>query len=239
MSDLWTVMTKEWREYFAPGGSRRGGLLSLLIFVGLFGVFFPFEFGRELVTSFLSIFFDGITLPLSMVMGIIALLIAGERERHTLETLLASRLSDRTIILGKLGAAVGYSWAIAVGTSLVAVVVVNLKAGGPFQFYAGGIFATIVVVSLLVALLYSGIGGLLSLRASTVRQVQQMLSVGFFLVFLVPLIVFQALPTSAKAWAQTHGTQMAYIIGGVLVIADLILVTLAIARFQRSRLILS
>jgi ABC-2 type transport system permease protein len=239
ISDLWTVIIKEWREYFAPGGSRRGGLLSLLIFAGLFGVFFPFEFGRELVTSFLPIFFYGITLPLSMVMGIIADSIAGERERHTLETLLASRLSDRTIILGKLGAAVGYSWTIAGGTSLVAIVVVNLKAGGPFQFYPSDIFVTIVVVSLLVALLYSGIGGLLSLRASTVRQVQQMLSVGFFLVFLVPLIVFQALPTNAKEWAQTHGTQVAFIVGGVLVVADLILVTLAIVRFQRSRLILS
>ena len=39
--------------------------------------------------------------------------IPGERERHTLETLLASRLSDRSILLGKVMAAVptaGASW---------------------------------------------------------------------------------------------------------------------------------
>ena len=35
-----------------------------------------------------------------------------ERERHTLETLLASRLSDRAILLGKIGAAVGFEWVI-------------------------------------------------------------------------------------------------------------------------------
>jgi len=34
-----------------------------------------------------------------------------ERERHTLETLLASRLSDRAILFGKNGAAIGYSFA--------------------------------------------------------------------------------------------------------------------------------
>jgi ABC-2 type transport system permease protein len=41
--------------------------------------------------------------------------IAGERERHTLETLLASRISDRAILLGKVIVTTGYAW----GTALL------------------------------------------------------------------------------------------------------------------------
>ena len=127
MGDLLTVMQKELREYFAPGGSRRSGLLGILLIVVVFGVFIPLESGRGCVTSPFTVAFYGIYLPLSLVTNVIADAIAGERERHTLETLLASRLSDRTILLGKLFAAVTYTWVLAMGTALVGMVVANLK----------------------------------------------------------------------------------------------------------------
>ncbi|HEY7782433.1 MAG TPA: ABC transporter permease subunit [Ktedonobacterales bacterium] len=243
ISDAWTMMTKEWREYFAPGGSRRGGVVSTLIFVGIFGIFLPFEFGRGFVDSFFGVFYYGITVPLSMVMGVIADAFAGERERHTLETLLASRLSDRSIILGKLGAAVVYSWVLSVGTSLVAAAVSNLKAGGAFRFYTPGIFISIVVVSLLVSVFYASLGVLLSLRATTVRQVQQTLSVAFVVVLVVPVLVFQALSPHTRQqfalWALSHLTQVGLIAGVVLAVVDVILFGLSLVRFRRSRLILA
>jgi ABC-2 type transport system permease protein len=208
MSDLWTVMTKEWREYFAPGGSRRGGVVSMLIFFGIFGVLLPLQLGRSFVDSFLALFYYAITVPLSMVMGVIADAFAGERERHTLETLLASRLSDRSILLGKLGAAVGYSWGMSLLTALLAVVVANLKVGGAFQFYPTGTWVSILIVSLLVAVLYASLGVVLSLRAATVRQVQQALSVSFIVILLGPFLIFQALSLQTRqqfaAWALTH-----------------------------------
>lgn len=243
MDDIWTMVMKEWREYFAPGGSRRGGVVSMLIFVGIFGVFLPFEFGHGFVNSFFAVFYYGITVPLSMVMGVIADAFAGERERHTLETLLASRLSDSSIILGKLSAAVVYSWALSVATSIVAVAVSNLKAGGAFQFYSIGIFVSIVVVSLLISLFYASLGVLLSLRASTVRQVQQTLSVAFIVVLIVPVLVFQTLTPQTKqqfaVWALSHLTEVGVIACVVLAIADVILFGLSLVRFRRSRLILA
>lgn len=243
MSDLWTVMTKEWSEYFAPGGSRRSGIVSMLIFFGLFGVFLPLQFGRGFVDSFFAVFYYGISVPLSMVMGIIADAFAGERERHTLETLLASRLSDRSILLGKLGAAVGYSWGMSLLTALLAVVIANLKAGGAFKFYSTSIGVSILVVSVLVSILYATLGVLLSLRAATVRQVQQSLSVSFLVILLGPFLIFEALSPQARqqfgAWALTHLTQVGLIAGAIIAVLDVILVASALLGFRRSRLIIS
>jgi ABC-2 type transport system permease protein len=243
MSDLWTVMTKEWREYFAPGGSRRGGVVTMLIFLGIFGVFLPLQFGHSFVGSVLAVFYYGISMPLAMVMGVIADAFAGERERHTLETLLASRLSDRSILLGKLGAAVGYSWGMSLVTALLAVVVANLRGGSGFQFYATGVWVSILVVSLLVAVLYATLGVVLSLRAATVRQVQQALSVSFVVVLLGPLLIFQALGPQTRqqfgTWALAHVTEMGLIAGAVIAVIDVALLTAALLGFRRTRLILS
>ena len=51
---------------------------------------------------------------------------AGERERHTLGTLLASRLPDHAILLGKVAVAVGYAWVMTLMLLLVSLVVVNV-----------------------------------------------------------------------------------------------------------------
>jgi ABC-type Na+ efflux pump permease subunit len=50
---------------------------------------------------------------------------AGERERHTLETLLASRLSDQAILIGKLAACTSYGWLLTIITIVVGVITIN------------------------------------------------------------------------------------------------------------------
>jgi ABC-2 type transport system permease protein len=245
IGDIVTVMQKELREFFAPGGSRRGGLISLLIFVGIFGVFIPLELGRGFLNTFVALIYYPVSIPLSLVMGIIADAVAGERERHTLETLLASRLSDRSILFGKLGAAVVYSWVASVGTAVIAALVSNLKTrGGGFQFYQTSIFVTIVVGALLVSLFFGGIGVLLSLRAATVRQVQQLVGVAFIVIFLGPILIFSLLSPSAREqvviWlTSANWAQVGLIVGAALLVIDVLLVGLALVRFQRAKLILS
>lgn len=244
ISDIFTVMQKELREFFASSGGRRSGIMGFLIILVVFGVFFPFESGRGWVTSPTTVAFYGAYLPLSLVTNVIADAIAGERERHTLETLLASRLSDRSILLGKLAAAVGYSWAISLATAVVGMVVANVKGHGGFAVYPLGIAVGIVVLALLVSLLYAGIGVQVSLRAATVRQAQQTLGVAFLIVFLLPLLIFTVLSPHARLqflnWlTSANWTLVGLLGGGVLLVVDVFLVALALARFQRSRLILA
>ena len=170
--------------------------------------------------------------------------IAGERERHTLETLLASRLSDRSILLGKVSAAVAYTWVLSIGTAVVGMVAANSKGGGPFAVYPGGLALAMAVAAGLVSLLYAGVGVQISLRAATVRQAQQTLGLAFIVVFLLPFLVYTVLSPLQKRqfldWLTTaNWTQVGIVAGAVVLVVDLLLVALALARFQRSRLILS
>jgi ABC-2 type transport system permease protein len=182
-------------------------------------------------------------LPVLLMSNIIADAIAGERERHTLETLLASRLSDRAIILGKLGAAVGYSVALAVVTALVGMVAANLQGGGSFQVYSFGVFASIVAFALLLSFLYASFGVLVSLRANTVRQAQLTMGVAMLVIYLLPILIYGTLSDTTRQqfldWiASANWATVAYS-AAVLILIDIIAIAVVILRFQRSRLILS
>jgi ABC-2 type transport system permease protein len=81
--------------------------------------------------------------------------IAGERERHTLETLLASRISDQAILLGKVLVTVGYNWGMTLFCLLLGSVVVNLSQGlAQWVFYAPiNLFVVVLILSFLTILL--------------------------------------------------------------------------------------
>jgi ABC-2 type transport system permease protein len=172
---------------------------------------------------------------------------AGERERHTLTTLLASRLPDRAILLGKLGLSVAYGWAMTLVVLLVSMTAVNLlRWDGRVMFYRPGIALAHVAVSLLMSTLVAGLGILTSLRSPTVQGAQQTL----FAVLLLPLTLVQFVPmlmlsvvpngrTLLRAFLSTITSPwfVALILTTWLAV-DLALLMVAGARFQRARLIL-
>lgn len=243
IADAWTVMWKEWKELFAQRFRLSGGTLSLLIFVGVLGVLLPLQMGRDWVEDPRALVFL-VYVPLLMVTSVIADSFAGERERQTLETLLASRLSDRAILFGKVGAAVGYGWGLTLISLLVGLVTVNLvHGGGELLLYPPAIGLGIVGFSLLTAGLAAGAGVLVSLRASTVRQAQQTLSLAIMLLLFVPGFGAQALPAEwrahlVQALMAADVMKIVLIVVAVLTVLDIGLLLVAIARFQRARLIL-
>ena len=135
IADVLTVAWKEWRELLQLGGSHRGGRLSLVILVAVFGVMLPLQSGAEWVQSPATVFYWG-WVPLMLVGSAVADSFAGERERHTLETLLASRLPDRAILLGKMFAAVMYGWGLVIVMLALSLVTVNIAArSGPWLMF--------------------------------------------------------------------------------------------------------
>jgi ABC-2 type transport system permease protein len=175
---------------------------------------------------------------------IIADSFAGERERHTLETLLASRLSDRAILFGKVASAVSYAWGLILGMVLLGLLTVNVVAGhGKLLMYPLPTLLASVCLSLLFSLLAASIGVPVSLRAATVKQAQQTLSfVGMFF-FIIPIIVIPMLPAGFKMHAMQAFRDLNLVgavlaIGAVLLAVDLLLLSLVISRFQRAKLIL-
>ncbi|HLV80878.1 MAG TPA: ABC transporter permease [Chthonomonadaceae bacterium] len=241
IADMQTMLWKEWKEILLQGGRR--GKWNLLLFVAAFGIFIPWQFGRQWVTSpQLLIYWAWI--PLFLVISVIADAFAGERERHTLETLLASRLSDRAILFGKVCAAVSYGWGMAMGSMLVGLVTVNILYGhGELLLYSPRVGLSIVVLSLLASILAAGAGVLISLRASTVRQAQQTLSFAIMALMFVPILGAQALPLEIRnhlviALEHAGAMEITLLATAIFIVLDTGLLMIAMARFQRARLIL-
>jgi len=245
IGDIWTIMWKEWKEWlFRWGGLRKeGGLLGVLIFVGVFGVFMPLQMGRAWVDSPVALSYF-VWLPFFVVSTVIADSFAGERERHTLETLLASRLPDRAILLGKVGAAVGYSWGLTMMSMILGLISVNLVHGhGTLLLYPATAAWGSAALSLLVSILAANAGVLVSLRSHTVKQAQQLLSLGFLLLVFVPLFGAKALPREwtgklLAAVATAGPTKVLLVAGALLLGLDLAFLVTVLARFKRSRLLL-
>lgn len=242
LRDIWTVFWKETREHYLQRPSLKGSWLGMFLFVVVFGVILPLQFGRDWIASPLTLAFWS-WIPFLLVNSVIANSIAGERERHTLETLLASRLSDRSILLGKVLSAVAYGWGLTQVSALVGVVVVNIAYWqGTVTFFPPQIAVAIAILTFLVALFAAGIGIQVSLRAATVQQAQQALGVAFFILF-IPLMLLPSLP---DAWQLQLANSLrvvdakllvASFVGG-LVLLDVALLVAALLRFKRSRLIL-
>jgi ABC-2 type transport system permease protein len=203
----------------------------------------PWQFGPAWITSPISLVYWA-WVPLFLVTAVIADSFAGERERHTLETLLASRLSDRAILFGKVGTAVVYGWGLTMVSMLIGVVTVNVVHGrGELLLYPPQVGASIVVLSLLAAGLAAEAGVLISLRASTVRQAQQTLSLAIMALLFVPIFGLQALPLEIRqpivtAFARAGTMQTILGVMLFLTLLDIGLLAAAMARFQRARLIL-
>lgn len=242
MNDLRAIVWKEWRELFA-GEGRRSGWLRLGFVVGVIGILMPLQVGDEWVTTLLGPALMA-WMPITLIVAIIADAFAGERERHTLETLLASRLTDRSILFGKVGAAVLYGLGTAAAAVLLSLITVNLVASGDsLLLFSARTSLFMTLFAVLTALLAAGAGVLVSLRAPTVRQAQQTLSIATMLLFFVPAFTLPALPDSVTDRIQAgligvDLTSVGLALAAGLFAIDAILLAASVARFRRDRLIL-
>lgn len=240
--DIVTILWKELKEILYQRGRLRGGWVGLLIIVGVFGVFMPLQSGPEWVESPLPLILWS-WVPFVLVGGVIADSFAGERERHTLETLLASRLSDQTILFGKIISAIIYGWSLALVCALLSLVSINAAYGkGNIIWYPPLTAIAIPIFSFLIAATASGLGVLISLRSASVRQAQQTFSLAYFLLF-VPVFVVPILPEKIKAtfltWlVNANFTQIGIAVALILILVNIGLISVAMMRFKRNQLIL-
>ena len=243
MNDIITIVWKELKELWRARGSLRARLLSYLPTLLIFGVFLPLQEPDAWIEGPLAGVFSMI-LPFILAGAAVADSFAGERERHTLETLLATRLSDRDIFLGKVLAVVIYSVGLSWACALLSLITLNITQGwGSFFMYSGSTLAMTVVGSILSSLLTTAIGVFVSLKAASVRAAAQIFSLVTLVLFVGGPLLLRALPDSAKAWIkQTLSGGNATLIGIaaalIVLVVDIVLLALGIARFQRTRLIL-
>jgi ABC-2 type transport system permease protein len=241
--DVYTMVWKEWREFRDQLLSLRRGGLSAIILALILGVVAPVQLGPDWVESKIIVAYWPF-LAATMVSSLIADSVAGERERHTLETLLASRLPDSSIVIGKIVAAVFYGVGFAVANLVIGLVAVNIahSKSAPILFTAQRLTATIVL-TVLASLLMAGIGVFISLRASTVKQAQQAFGIAIIVLTMGPLLVYNALSYETRIRVATRVAALGetkielYAVAG-LTMLSVIVIAGALARFRRGKLVL-
>jgi len=238
MNDIWTMMWKESKDLLFQGGWK--ALIRPVLLIGIMGIYLPLQFGLQWLALPLIELFVILWIPFFVIISFIGDAIAGERERHTLETLLASRISDRAILLGKVVVTVGYAWGMALGGLLLGLILVNLfrgNGGGWIFYHPFDLFLEAFTLILVTCLLGASAGVLVSLRTSTVRQAQQILSIGTLVLVFGGISALQALP--AKFVASLTYSQFLLLVMAVFAVLDVILLAASLLSFRRSRLISS
>lgn len=234
MNDLRTMLWKESKDFLFSGG--RSDVIRPLLSMAIVGIALPLSMGPEWLNLAGASVLISLILPFSSVILIIGDAVAGERERHTLETLLASRISDRAILLSKVIVAVAYNWTLTVVCLLLGAVVANLSQGmHPWQFYPPINFVIVLVLCFLLTLLAASGGVLISLKSSTVRQASQTMLLAVIILSLSIAFIVQVLPPVWLASLTMFQGVLITLMGlGVL---DTILLAVSLAHFRRSRLI--
>ncbi|HEX2980183.1 MAG TPA: ABC transporter permease subunit [Anaerolineaceae bacterium] len=240
-NDIFAIVWKEWRELIHQRSSR-GGLMNWAIMVLIVGVLMPIQIGVEWATN--PVMLLAWTWPSFLaVMWIVADSFAGERERHTLETLLASRLSDRSILYGKIVSTLLYGWSIEVASLIVGLITVNVMHHDGLVLYPWTWLVGVLAFSLVGILIISTIGCLTSMHADSARSAYQRMSLSIFAIIVIPSVILSMLPEEVRSSVlgrlEFHPTPAFFAAVGVGLIAiEAVLVWFTLQRFQRTKLIL-
>jgi ABC-2 type transport system permease protein len=243
-ADFATVLWKEWKEIVLERSAGGSGSYRPLVLLFVLGVFVPLRMGPD---RFLNV--GGLLLPTffsaMVISAVIADSFAGERERHTLETLLASRLSDRAILFGKIAASVAYGWLISISCIVIGVITVNVANwdGRILMFHNAASWIILLLGPPLLGGVVATAGVLVSLHSATVRHAQQTLGVALGVLVMGGVFGSNSLPGAWKAWfarilVTWSATDMVLAVAAVVLAIDLALLLAGMARFQRSRLVL-
>jgi ABC-2 type transport system permease protein len=248
MSDLTTVVWKEWRELRAQSADFGGTsmIVTVTVLLVLVGGMAAIAGPELLRTPFIVVIS---ATPLFAVIGTICEAFAGERERHTLETLLASRVTTEALLVGKIVVNVLYAWGGAVLLFVLLVVGANVPAlDRSIVFPPIGETLFIFVIIPLLLLLVCTAGVLVSLRAPTVRHAQSKLVLFFMgtaFLFLIPFLIIRSvfphlMEAAKKAQAGPNFVFLAFASWGVILLAiDVVLLLVARLRFQREQMIVT
>jgi ABC-2 type transport system permease protein len=246
ITDIRTVMWKELRESMVRprGGGRAGGVFSLLFNLLFLGVMIP----ASSAPGWAGVPAIAVSAGAAMMIAMTQVpdSFAGERDRKTLETLLASRLPDRAILLGKIGAATLMGVVMAALVLVVSLVTANVadhRSG--LQLYSVLDVVAALGAALLAGTLVANIGVMVSLRAPSATAAARAMALGTVAVIFGTSALFSTLP---KAWkgdlerlARESGTDepVVLVLAAVmaLVVVNAVLLQISSRLFRRPKLI--
>jgi ABC-2 type transport system permease protein len=237
MADIRAVMWKESRSLLRYRGSRWRFVLTVFAAFAIAALYFPLQIGSDWVDSPLVL--SCLMIPLMLVTITIPESFAGEREQHTLATLLSSRLPDRAILLGKLAMSIAFGWGMTLFALLVSLVAVNVANwDGHLLMYSPTAGLAAVGLSLLMTIVIAGAGVLISMRSARAQEARQMLNIAVMVPAVVAGFVAWGISGKSSFSSDLSFADISLVIGAILVVIGVALIAVAMARFRRARLIL-
>lgn len=239
LRDLWVVLGKEWLE-LRSSDSPWVTLSTLAAFLAIAGGFLPSQLGLAwLEAPWVTLLWAWI--PMFLVTTVTADAVAGERERHSLETMLATRLSDASILWGKWLAAVLWVWIAMAACLPVGLLTVNLAVPGGPHLPSAGFAVGVLAVAFAGAGLGAAAGVVVSLRAASVRHAQQVLAISVLVFALLPVAIIRLLPEETltallRNLAYGPPVRIAWTVAVGLALLSLPLLILAQTRFRRGEI---
>jgi ABC-2 type transport system permease protein len=229
VSDVFTIIRKEIAEVFGDWHSFYGVAIQTAVVVITCGILVP---GDD-TTVWLSP--GRLILLYAMFPSVIAATFsadafAGERERRTLPTLLATPISDGAIFLGKISTAVGISVACSLLAISAGVTTTLVKGEDPLPVMGVHGFATLLGGAFAFALVTTAIATTVSSRVRVARSAQQISSMTtIMLSFLVGFVMKQA--DIPPTWTSI------LVIDGLLFTLGVLFLTVGLRAFGRGRAI--
>lgn len=242
MGGMRPVVWKEWRSLNRFPGGRWRLWLTVAMPVTFFALVSPAVAGPEWVEGPYAIAI-AVLVPVVVALMVAPDAFAGERERRTLATLLAGPLPDRAILVGKAVVPVAVAWAMSLVTTLAALVAVNvINRGQGLLLPSTTTLVGSVGISLLVAVLAVAVGVLVSLRAASVQEAQQLAAVALMVpaTVLGPVLLLVAANDPDRirrfftAWSPAA---MLLAMAALLVVVDCLVAWRATRVFRRERLV--
>jgi ABC-2 type transport system permease protein len=243
IDDVRTVIWKEWRSLI-HGQSRRQ-LLIMTATLTFWAVWLPVQTGSDWMTDGILSILISVLLPALVVAVTVPAAIAGERERKTLSTLLATRLPDDAILIGKLAIPVVLGCLAMVAVLVVGLVAANAASwDGSVRLYDPVVIVPDVIIGFEVAFAAAAAGVSISLRARRVQDAQQTLSMMLMLpamAFGFALFVLMQLSGGIQVAAERLDGISGWAVAAVAIVLfgvlDASLLVGARRRFQRGRLV--
>ena len=247
-AQILVIMRKEWEDskstLFAYT-NLLAGLWPIILFCAAFGVYEPLKVGLDWMQSPIMVLSISVLVPFVVIGFISPYAFVGERERGTLEALLATPVSDQAILFGKIGMAVLYGWGVALVSLLLGAGSIALfLAHGKFLFYPPDILIPTLLLSLFFSILVATIGTAASFYAKTFLEAQRNLVLALFIPMMLP--AFWVGPFMPAAWKgliiqiipALEASHLSLILIVALLVVDGIFMVSALTRFHRKLLLL-
>jgi ABC-2 type transport system permease protein len=229
MLDSFIVARKELIELLGNRHSARGALVQAGVLTTIVGVVIP-SLSPSIWHSAAGIAGPFLFFPAMIAASVAADGFAGERERRTLETLLATPLSDGAIFAGKALTAVLFSTTVSALALAASVITVNVRRVDAGLFLPPPAHVTAVLGGAVgVAAVGTALAILVSTRVAVARSAQQMVSVFSMIVAGATLAILARLGI-ALDWASLPR------VGSLLLAAGVLGLRWAMWLFRRDRI---